>query len=83
MRRLRKRPTLVRLAGLQVRLNLIDVNDSTGRFQPPTAEELSRFRTWLEPLRHSLGTVLDAYPDVPQFENRQDCGISESSGGQS
>jgi 23S rRNA (adenine2503-C2)-methyltransferase len=39
-----------RLHGLSVRLNLIDVNDATGRFLPPTAEELSRFRTWLSPL---------------------------------
>jgi 23S rRNA (adenine2503-C2)-methyltransferase len=39
-----------RLAGLRVRLNLIDVNDSTGRFHPPTDEELSQFRTWLTPL---------------------------------
>ncbi len=27
-----------------VRLDLIDVHDPTGRFQPPSAEELSRFR---------------------------------------
>lgn len=39
-----------RLAGLRVRLNLIDVNDSTGQFQPPTPEELARFRTLLAPL---------------------------------
>ncbi len=39
-----------RLAGIQVRLNLIDVNDSTGRFAPPDAAELSRFRDWLIPL---------------------------------
>jgi tetratricopeptide (TPR) repeat protein len=25
------------------------------------------FEPWLEPLRHSLGAVLTAYPDVPQF----------------
>lgn len=39
-----------RLAGMRVRLNLIDVNDSTGRYEPPTAEELARFRAWLAPL---------------------------------
>jgi 23S rRNA (adenine2503-C2)-methyltransferase len=39
-----------RLAGLEVRLNLIDVNDATGRFAPPSAAELRRFRDWLAPL---------------------------------
>jgi 23S rRNA (adenine2503-C2)-methyltransferase len=54
-----------RLAGLPVRLNLIDVNDATGRFAPPTAEELSRFRAWLAPLgqpvvrRYSGGKDVD------------------------
>ena len=33
-----------RAAGLRVRLDLIDVNDSTGEFLPPTAEELRAFR---------------------------------------
>jgi 23S rRNA (adenine2503-C2)-methyltransferase len=31
-------------AGLPVLIDLIDVNDPTGRFKPPTAEELNRFR---------------------------------------
>jgi 23S rRNA (adenine2503-C2)-methyltransferase len=43
-----------RLAGMPVRLNLIDVNDATGRFQPPSEDELSRFRTWLAPLRQPI-----------------------------
>ena len=30
--------------GLPVKLDLIDVNDPTGRFQPPSPEELHRFR---------------------------------------
>src|SRR5262249_25941798 len=34
-------------AGLPIILDLIDVNDSTGRFQPPTAEELKAFRNAL------------------------------------
>src|SRR5262249_33789505 len=34
-------------AGLPIRLDLIDVNDSTGQFMPPSAEELKRFRTAL------------------------------------
>lgn len=32
------------LEGLKVKLNLIDVNDETGRYRPPTAEELAAFR---------------------------------------
>ena len=34
----------VLLAGLPVKIDLIDVNDPTGRFQPPSAEELTIFR---------------------------------------
>jgi 23S rRNA (adenine2503-C2)-methyltransferase len=32
------------LAGLPVRLDLIEVNDATGEYLPPSAEELQRFR---------------------------------------
>jgi 23S rRNA (adenine2503-C2)-methyltransferase len=32
------------LVGLKVKLNLIDVNDDTGRYHPPTSEELHAFR---------------------------------------
>ena len=32
------------LGGLKVKLNLIDVNDETGRYRPPTADELGAFR---------------------------------------
>ncbi|MSP16772.1 MAG: radical SAM protein [Myxococcales bacterium] len=39
-----------RLAGMRVRLNLIDVNDATGRFAPPTEAELAHFRDLLAPL---------------------------------
>src|SRR5262249_43026220 len=31
-------------AGLPVRVDLIEVNDATGMFLPPTAEELAAFR---------------------------------------
>jgi len=44
------RALIDRLAGMRVRLNLIDVNDATSRYLPPTAEELARFREWLAPL---------------------------------
>jgi tetratricopeptide (TPR) repeat protein len=30
-------------------------------------DQWRNFEPWLEPLRQSLGAVLDAYPDVPQF----------------
>ena len=32
------------LAGVKVKLNLIDVNDETGRYHPPTPDELEAFR---------------------------------------
>jgi 23S rRNA (adenine2503-C2)-methyltransferase len=43
-----------RLAGIPIRLNLIDVNDTTGRFTPPTDQELSRFRDFLVPLAQPI-----------------------------
>jgi len=55
-----------RLAGMRVRLNLIDVNDAGGRFLPPTDAERARFRAWLAPLgqpivrRYSGGKDVDA-----------------------
>jgi 23S rRNA (adenine2503-C2)-methyltransferase len=60
------RALVTRLAGLPIRLNLIDVNDATGRFAPPTAADLSRFRDWLQPLgqpivrRYSGGKDVEA-----------------------
>jgi 23S rRNA (adenine2503-C2)-methyltransferase len=39
-------------AGLPIRLDLIDVNDATGSFRPPSREELDRFR---DVLRTELG----------------------------
>jgi 23S rRNA (adenine2503-C2)-methyltransferase len=38
------------LAGIPVRLNLIDVNDATGRFSPPSDEERRAFIDMLQPL---------------------------------
>ena len=48
------RALIERLAGMRVRLNLIDVNDTTGRFAPPSDAELSQFRTWLAPLAQPI-----------------------------
>jgi len=42
------------LAGLRVRVNLIDVNDVTGRFVPPSPDELRRFRDALAPLHQPI-----------------------------
>ncbi len=42
--------------GLPVKLDLIDVNDPTGRFQPPSREELHRFR---DALTARLGVPVD------------------------
>jgi 23S rRNA (adenine2503-C2)-methyltransferase len=38
------------LCGIPIRFNIIEVNDASGQFQPPSAEELSRFRELLQPL---------------------------------
>jgi 23S rRNA (adenine2503-C2)-methyltransferase len=54
------------LDGIPVRLNLIEVNDATGRFQPPGAAELAAFRDALQVLgapivrRYSGGKDVDA-----------------------
>jgi 23S rRNA (adenine2503-C2)-methyltransferase len=42
--------------GLPIKLDLIDVNDPTGRFQPPSPEELHRFR---DALTARLGVPVD------------------------
>jgi 23S rRNA (adenine2503-C2)-methyltransferase len=42
--------------GLHVKLDLIDVNDPTGRFHPPSPEELDRFR---DALTARLGVPVD------------------------
>lgn len=54
------------LRGVPVRLNLIDVNDASGRYRPPSDAERTRFRDWLAPLgqpivrRYSGGKDIDA-----------------------
>jgi 23S rRNA (adenine2503-C2)-methyltransferase len=54
------------LRGIPIRFNLIDVNDATGRFHPPSTEELQAFRDALQPLgqpivrRYSGGKDVDA-----------------------
>jgi 23S rRNA (adenine2503-C2)-methyltransferase len=57
--------------GIPIKLNLIDVNDPTGRFQPPSAEELGRFRD-------ALRATLDA-PVARRYSGGQEihaaCGM--------
>jgi len=54
------------LRGIPVRLNLIDVNDASGRFEPPSDEERRAFFDALQPLgapivrRYSGGKSVDA-----------------------
>ncbi|HZT80668.1 MAG TPA: radical SAM protein [Gemmataceae bacterium] len=59
------------MAGLPVVIDLIDVNDPTGRFRPPTAEELRTFR---DALTEELGM-----PIVRRYSGGQDvhggCGM--------
>jgi 23S rRNA (adenine2503-C2)-methyltransferase len=38
------------LRGIPIRFNIIEVNDASGEFLPPSAEELSAFREALQPL---------------------------------
>lgn len=38
------------LEGIPVRLNLIDVNDASGQFEPPSDDERKQFVDWLQPL---------------------------------
>ena len=56
---------------MPIKLDLIDVNDATGRFQPPTSAELSTFR---DALRKELGM-----PVVRRYSGGQDidggCGM--------
>jgi 23S rRNA (adenine2503-C2)-methyltransferase len=38
------------LRGIPIRFNIIEVNDASGQFLPPSAEELAAFREALQPL---------------------------------
>ena len=63
--------------GLPVKLDLIDVNDDTGRFRPPAPEELNTFR---DALRAKL-----AMPGVRRYSGGQDiaaaCGMLAGAAG--
>jgi 23S rRNA (adenine2503-C2)-methyltransferase len=38
------------LRGIPIRFNIIEVNDASGQYLPPSAEELAAFREALQPL---------------------------------
>lgn len=72
--------------GLPVRLDLIDVNDSTGRFKPPSARELDEFRDALRKhlkmpvarrysggrdIHAACGMLAGSNPDSPDQEHRR------------
>jgi 23S rRNA (adenine2503-C2)-methyltransferase len=63
------------LAGIPVRLNPIDVNDATGRFRPPSAEEWRCFRD-------ALARALPGQPVVRRYsggkEEHAACGMLAS-----
>jgi len=66
------------LAGIKVRLNPIAVNDSTGRFRPPSEAEWNSFRD-------ALARHLPGQPIVRRYSGGQDqsaaCGMLASTGG--
>jgi len=63
------------LTGIPVRLNPIDVNDATGRFRPPGADEWTRFRD-------ALARELPGQPIVRRYSGGKDehaaCGMLAS-----
>jgi 23S rRNA (adenine2503-C2)-methyltransferase len=63
------------LAGIPVRLNPIDVNDATGRFRPPSAEEWRLFRD-------AIARALPGQPVVRRYSGGKDehaaCGMLAS-----
>ena len=56
------------LAGLKVKINLIDVTDETGRYRPPTPAELAAFRDTLD---EALGA-----PVVRRYSGGKDIGAA-------
>ncbi|MEO8214912.1 MAG: radical SAM protein, partial [Myxococcales bacterium] len=62
------RELAVLLAGLRVKINLIDVTDDTGRYRAPTTDELDQFR---DALNQQLGM-----PVVRRYSGGQDIGAA-------
>jgi 23S rRNA (adenine2503-C2)-methyltransferase len=51
-------------AGIPIKLDLIDVTDVTGRYQPPGAEELARFRDHLQVLKAPIARRYSGGKDI-------------------
>ena len=64
------------LRGIPIRFNIIEVNDATGQFQPPTADELAAFRTALQPLGQPIVRRYSGGKDV-----NAGCGMLAAVGG--
>jgi 23S rRNA (adenine2503-C2)-methyltransferase len=64
------------LRGIPIRFNLIEVNDASGQFLPPSAEELSRFRELLQPLGQPIVRRYSGGKDV-----NAGCGMLAATGG--
>src|SRR5688572_30295007 len=58
------------LAGIRIRFNLIEVNDHTGRLQPPSTDELAAFVSALQVLRQPIVRRYSGGKDV-----RAACGM--------
>jgi 23S rRNA (adenine2503-C2)-methyltransferase len=64
------------LDGIPIRLNLIEVNDASGRHLPPSAAELAAFRTALQILRAPIVRRYSGGKDV-----QAGCGMLAGTGG--
>jgi 23S rRNA (adenine2503-C2)-methyltransferase len=64
------------LRGIPIRFNIIEVNDASGQFSPPSAEELSRFRELLQPLGQPIVRRYSGGKDV-----NAGCGMLAATGG--
>jgi 23S rRNA (adenine2503-C2)-methyltransferase len=51
-------------SGIPIKLDLIDVTDVTGRYQPPGAEELARFRDHLQVLKAPIARRYSGGKDI-------------------
>jgi 23S rRNA (adenine2503-C2)-methyltransferase len=50
--------------GIPIKLDLIDVTDTTGRYQPPGPEELARFRDYLQVLKAPVARRYSGGKDI-------------------
>jgi 23S rRNA (adenine2503-C2)-methyltransferase len=60
--------------GIPIKVDLIDVTDPTGKYQPPTAEELKAFRDHLQVLKAPIARRYSGGKDIGAA-----CGTLEAS----